>query len=90
METRIKEGAENLLQVLEADALPDSKELAKQVKSELHSSKLKIVNIKRKIDELRDSLPGAFCPRLMQVYAARSYSLRCFVQVHLLGSQPTV
>lgn len=64
METRIKEGAENLLQVLEADALPDSKELAKQVKSELHSSKLKIVNIKRKIDELRDSLPGAVLSRV--------------------------
>lgn len=69
VETRIKEGAENLLQVLEAEPVPDGKELAKQVTSELQSSKLKIANINRRLDEIRDSMPGA------QSHRTSDYSL---------------
>lgn len=58
VETRIKEGAENLLQVLDTEPLPDGKELARQVAAELQASKLKISNIHRKLGELQDSMPG--------------------------------
>jgi len=59
VEKRIKEGAEHLLQVLDADPSPHGKDLAaKQVTAELQASKLKISNINRKLDELRDSMPG--------------------------------
>ena len=58
VETRIKEGAENLLQVLDTETLPDGKELARQVAAELQASKLKISNIHRKLGELQDSMPG--------------------------------
>ncbi|KAF8305657.1 hypothetical protein DL93DRAFT_2172481 [Clavulina sp. PMI_390] len=70
VETRIKEGAENLLQVLEADpsASPShpsdpkdtqkDKDLLKQVRSELQASKLKIANLARRIDQVREELPG--------------------------------
>jgi hypothetical protein len=59
VETRIKEGAENLLQVLDAEPFPDGKEIARQVTAELQASKLKISNINRKLDELRDTMPGS-------------------------------
>lgn len=60
VETRIKEGAENLLQVLESESRHDGKELAKQVAAELQTSKTKIANINRKLEEVRESMPGKF------------------------------
>lgn len=57
VENRIRDGAENLLQVFETEH-PEGKDgLRRQVESELSAAKIKISNIKKKIEQLREA-PG--------------------------------
>lgn len=55
-----------MLQVLELEARPDNKALEQQVRGELQSSLLKIANLKRRMADVREELPGELiirCPR---------------------------
>lgn len=58
VENRIKDGAEDLLHVFESDLSEGKDGLRRQVEAELQGAKIKISNITRKLNELKDLLPG--------------------------------
>lgn len=55
IESKIKDGAENLLQVFDINLKSGKEELKKQVESELHAANAKIAALSRQIEQLQTS-----------------------------------